>query len=358
MAFLDATQWNDLQASEAVNEKRFNALGIVGSIVDSTPFIDYIPPSGIEAFNTLSSLRNFQFPVINDQQVTVVTTPGFGNIPSNLPTSANYTFQAYDVFSGFRHYPAANSNNQIDSDWQREQVMLNVAHECANSIETILAARLEERKTQLLDFTTQVSQGDGTFTFNATPDELQINKAAQKETMFFNLQQLLAANKLPGEYRLVTSRAGLSVQMSEAAKFGVNNDRNLQALGFLPTDRLYESDNISAGSDIFNGWFLRDGSIGVYENFPWDFRNRTEIGGRMWSVSDVQLPFARMRANIYVNNEATEATSLISTGTDSNLRMTHFEEMAIWFRFYVVFRYNSDLATRAQDIVKVKGLTT
>jgi len=66
----------------------------------------------------------------------------------------------------------------------------------------------------------------------------------------------------------------------------------------------------------------------------------------------------RMRANVYVNKEATEATSIISPNTDTNLVMTHFEEMALWFRFYVVYRYNSAIGSRVNDIVKLKGLTT
>ena len=186
----------------------------------------------------------------------------------------------------------------------------------------------------------------------------KFSKAAQKETMFYNLEELMAANKLGGDYRLATSRAGLAVQRSEAAKYGVSNDKNLQALGFLPSDRLYESDNISAGSDIFNGWLMRDGAMGIYSNHPFDFANGTMVDGKEWSVSDVELPFTRMQANVYVNSQATEATSLISGGTDSNLKMTHFEELAVWFRFYVVYRYNSDLSTRANDIVKVSGKTS
>ncbi|WP_288374105.1 hypothetical protein, partial [uncultured Chryseobacterium sp.] len=69
-------------------------------------------------------------------------------------------------------------------------------------------------------------------------------------------------------------------------------------------------------------------------------------------------PFTRMVANVYVNNAATDATAMVSAGKDSNLIMTHFQEMAIWHRFYVVYRYNSDLANRVNDIVKITGLTT
>lgn len=358
MAFINATLWNDLQVSNATNEKRFSELGIIDAVKASTGSVDYVPPSAQQAMRELSSLRDIEIPVIKDQTVVVNATPGFTHIPSNLPESDKYFFQAYDVFSGFRHYPAANANNMIDSDFQRMAVMNNVAYAMGNTVESILSTQLEARKTQLLNFTTQVSQGDGTFVFDGGTDKLNISKAAQKETMFYNLQALLEANELPGGYRIVTNRGGLAVQRSEAAKYGSNNEKNLQALGFLDSTRIHETGNISAGSDIFNGYFLRDGSIGVYENFPWDFRNGTRIAGREWNISDVELPHVKMRANIYTNSQATDATSLITAGTDSNLIMSHFEEMAIWVRFYVVYRYNSSLSTRANDIVKITGLTS
>lgn len=358
MANLDATLWNDIQSTDATNEKRFSELGIVDSIKESTPFVDYISPSAREQLQSVSSLRDVQVPVLKDQTVVVNQTPGFNFIPDNLPESDQYSFTAVDVFSGFRHYPGQYANNTVDSDWARGQVMKNVAYGMGNTIETLLSTELENRKTQLLDFTTQVSQGDGTFSFNGGTDTLEINKAAQKETMFSNLEELMAANELGGNYRIVTNRAGLSVQKSEAAKYGPANEKNLQALGFMPSDRVHESGNISAGSDVFNGFFLRDGSMGVYENFPFDFREGTTIDGRTWSVSDVEIPFTRMRGNIYTNANATDATALVSSGTDSNLIMTHFEEMAIWIRFYIVYRYNSDLTTITNDVVKIKGLTT
>lgn len=358
MAFLDATDWNDIQSTDATNEKRFSQLGIIDAVKDSTSFIDYISPTAREQLRTASALRSVQIPVIKDQTVVVNTTPGFTFIPDNLPESAQYTFTAVDVFSGFRHYPAQFQNNTLDSNFVKEQVMTNVAFAMGNTIETLLTTQLEARKTQLLNFTTQVSQGDGTFVFDGGSDTLKINKAAQKETMFVNLEELMSANELPGNYRWVTNRAGLAVQKTEMAKFGAANDKNLQALGLPTADRLYESGNVSAGSDIFNGFMLRDGAMGVYENFPFDFVNGTEINGKKWSISDMEIPFTRMRANIFVNNDATDATALVSAGTDTNLIMTAFQEMAIWIRFYIVFRFNSDLTTRANDIVKIQGLTT
>jgi len=62
--------------------------------------------------------------------------------------------------------------------------------------------------------------------------------------------------------------------------------------------------------------------------------------------------------DVYINKEATEANSIITPNTDTNLTMTHFEEMAMWFRFYVPYRYNSAIATRQNGIVKLLGKTT
>ena len=358
MAYLDATDLLDIQESNASNEKRFSQLGLIDAVKDSTPFVDYLSPSAKEKMRTTSSLRDIQTPVIQDQTVTVNTTPGFPFIPDNLPTSAQYTFTAVDVFSGFRHYPAQFANNAMDEAFTKQQVMKNVLYGMGNTVETLLATTLELRKSQLMNFTTQINQADGTYTFNAGTDTLEINKAAQKETMFSNLNELMSANDLAGEYKFITSPAGMAIQRQQAAMFGPANSENLQALGFVDSANLYRSNNIAAGSDVFNGWMFRNGSMGVFENFPYDFVSGTSFAGKEWSITPTPLPFTRMQANIYVNNEASNAEALVGAGTDTNMTMTHFQEMAIWNRFYIVFPYNSDLTTRVSDVVKIKGLTT
>lgn len=357
MAFINSTLWNDLQSSDATNEKRFSEQGLLDAVKASTPATrEYIPPSGIEQMQSLSSLRDFKIPVIKDQQVTVTQSPGF-SIPSNLEESDSYFFQPYDVFSGFRHYPAAYDNNQIDQEFAVREKMKNIAYAMGDEVESILSTVIETRKTQVLNGDSIVTSA-GDFSFDAVTDTLEIDLAAQNETMFYALNELMEINELPGDYRIATSRGGMAKQKAAMLKYGPENEKNLAALGFLGMDRIHQTGNISAGSDVFNGYFLRDGSVGVYENFPSDFRNGTRIAGKEWRVSDMELPYVKMRANIFTNTEATDATSLITSGTDSNLTMTHFEEMAVWARFYVVYRYNSDLSTRANDIVKIKGLTT
>ena len=355
MAFMDATLWNDIQGDNATNEKRFSPLGVVDLVADSTSAIDYILPSQIQALNTVSSLRAVKIPVIKDQTVTVGTTPGFNFIPSNYGESATYSYTTYNVFSGFRHNASLFANNVIDSDFARAQVMKNVAYEMGKTISGILVTNLEARKTQVLNNLIQVSQGTGAYTFSA--NTLTVSKGAQTDTMFFNLEALMASNELGGQYRIVTNRAGLSYQKSRQLTNGTYNATNLEALGMFPLDRMYESGNISAGSDVFSGFLVRDGAIGIIPNFPYDFVNGTELAGKKWSITDMELPFCRMRANIYTNREATNSSALV-TGNDSNGIMSTFEEMGIWCRFTVVYKYNSDLSTRANDIVKIVGATS
>jgi len=357
MAFLDATVLNDFQASEATNEKFDANYGMLRLASDSTPYVDYVPPSVKELLTKSSASRNALIPVLKDQTVTVSATPGFDQIPVNLGETGTYYFTAYDVFSGFRLYPAAFENNMLgDAAWYRDQILRNVLKACAVSADDIVETVLETRKTQVLNYVTQVSQNDGTFTFGSST--LTINKAAQKEVMFPMLNQLMIANQLPGNYRIVTSPGGLISGETEAMKYGQQNDKNIKwAQAAMSPDRRYVSDQITTSAN-FNGFYVRDGGIGVQENYPYDFRKGTSFAGKKWSISDVKLPYMNMRANVFVNVEATEATSIVSPNTDTNLTMTHWEEMALWFRFYVMYRYNSDLTARQNDVVKLIGATS
>ena len=358
MAYLDSTVLSDFQAREAVNEKFEANYGMLNLAKDSTSFVDYVPPSVQQMLATSSSARNATIPVLKDQTVTVNTTPGFANIPINLGETATYYFTAYDVFSGFRFFPATHAENQVDGNWYFDQIMRNVLKACAATTDDIIETVLTARKTQKLAYAPQISMGDGTFTWDDSANTLTLNKAAQKDTAFPYLQQLMIANQLPGNYRIVTSPAGLLVGDVEAAKYGAGNTKNIAwANSLIPADRRYISDQISTSGN-FNGFFVRDGAIGLYENYPYDFRMGTKLAGKEWSVSDVELPYMKMRANVYINQEATDATALVTPGTRSDLKMTHFEEMALWFRFYVVYRYTSDLVNRPNDIVQIIGATS
>jgi hypothetical protein len=359
MAYLDLTVLNDFQAREAVNEKFEANYGMIDLAQASGQSIDYIPPSVMQQLATISASRGVKIPALKDQTVTVGVTPGFANIPTNLGETATFGYTAVDVFSGFRLFPGSYENNQIDAAWYRDQILRNVLKAMAVYIDDLIEVVLEARKTQVCAYAAQVSQGAGVFTFDAGTDTLNIAKAAVNETMFWNLVQLAQANQVGGQYRIVTSPGGLISSQTQSRMYGVGNSKDIQwNETVIPPDRRFVSDQLAAGSDIFNGFFVRDGEIGLIENFPFDFRNGTEIAGKKWSITDVALPYTKMRANIFINTEATDATAIITPTTDTNLLMTTFEEMAIWHRFFIPYRYNSAIASRAQGILKISGKTT
>ena len=359
MSYLDTTVLNDFQADQATNEKFKANYGLVDLAKDSTPFTDYIPTSVEEKLSTASASRDALIPVIKDQTVTVTSVPGFSNIPINLGETDNYFFTAVDLWSGFRMYPASFENNQLDAAFYRDNVIKNVFKAMAVAKDDLIEATLETRKTQVLSFITQISQGEGTFTFNSSTDTLEISKAAQKDTMFTYLNELMMANQLEGDYRIVTSPAGLLVSQVEALKNREGQaEQLLWSQSAVPPDRRDITNQISPSSDNFKGFFCTLWRFRNGLSFHMGFSEWTMFGGKEWSVTATEMPFIRSRINVFVNKEATEATSIITPNTDSNLIMTHFEEMAMWDRFYIVYRYNSDLATRQNGVVKILGSTS
>jgi hypothetical protein len=358
MSYINATRWNDIQVGGALDQKRYPELGAVNAAYASTPFVDYISPTVQQNLSEISAQRKIQIPTFLDGAVVVNQTPGYNNIPSNLLESKNFTVVAYDIFSGFRHYESTFENNQVDSQDAIDIKMKRVAYEMAKVKEQIIISVLETQKSQVINFTEQVSAATGDYLFNPATDLLTLKRAVQDETMFYTLEALAEANEITGAGRVISNRGGLVRQKVQALKYGAGNEQNLEALGFYGADRMHQSSQISAGTDMFNGFYLKDGAIGLYSNFPYEFRKGKELSDQKWTVSDVELPFLLSRCNIYTNEAATDSSALVGLkngNLDSNTIMSTFSEMAVWDRFYVVTTPNEALATRSNDVFKIKG---
>ena len=357
--YITVTRFNDLQVGGKLDQKRYPELGAVNAAYASTPSVDYISPSVQESLKTISSQRLIEIPTFINGPVVVGDTPGYNNIPSNLLESDTFGLVAYNIFSGFRHYPSTYDNNVMDSQDAIDTKMKRVTYEMAKIKESIIIGVLESNKTQVLDFTEQVSPNTGDYNFNATSDVLEIKRAVQNETMFYTLEALAEANEIMGAGRVITNRAGLVRQKAEAIKYGAGNEKNLDALGFYDIDRMHQSSQISAGIDMFNGFYLKDGAIGLYSNFPYEFRNGKKLNDREWTISDVELPFLKSRCNVYTREGVTDSSALVGTHNnelDSNTIMSTFSEMAIWDRFYIATTPNKEIGTRSNDIFKIRGL--
>ena len=169
MAYIDANQLNDLQITGGIDEKRLNRHGIIQAVKAGTPAAkQLIPQAALESLRTMSGARAIELPVIKDSTATVTTSPSF-TIPSNLNETTFYSVTPINFFSGYRVYPAAFDNNAIDIAAYTKAQNIRVLEAMADLKESTLAVQLEAYKTQLMNHTVQVSQGDGTFVFNGTP---------------------------------------------------------------------------------------------------------------------------------------------------------------------------------------------
>lgn len=358
MAFIDSTKFDDLQSLNQQNETRISKYGLIDMAINSGSKQDYISPTDIDAHRTVSGARNIVMPSLIENTPTVVTDPGFDNIPINLGESGTYYLTAYNIFSGMRWFPSMHENNQIKADFyfngQMDRILRGMADVKSGIIETVL----ESKKTRVLDYTTQVSQGDGTYVFNTGTDTLEISKAAQIESMPYSLVQLMMANKQDGNYSIVTSPGG-GVSMNVAAtKYGMNNDKNLQDFqSAIPMDARYIDHQISTSAN-FNGFLVKDGGVGLIQNYPYDFRVGTQFGNVEWSVTNTIMPYVNAQLNLFISKEASDTRNLVTGANDSNGTMSHYQSVALWDRFYVFTRYISDPDTLANEIVKLEGKTT
>ena len=360
MPHLDIGVLDDLQAKgNLFNQKIGGRYGALNVVKDGGQFVQFLPPSVREELSTISGARSINIPVLLDQAVTVTTTPGF-NIPVNLGETQEFSYTAVDIFSGMRLYPAAFKNNVADIEDYRSNVLDNILKEMAIHADNACLQVMSDRASHnLTDFDILDGSATGSATVN-TANVITLNAAAQTDVMFRNFAEIITANELDDmPYGIVTNPGGLALSEAIAAKNGSNQAIDLeQAQGLMSPDRRYKSNQLTAAGRMA-GYLVRDGDLGIVENFPYDYVQGTELGGtKKWSVSNTELPHLRMRANIYTNAEATDATALVTGGNDSNLTMTTFEEMAIWARFYIIHKPMTTFDTTGKTgIIQIAGTT-
>ena len=163
MAYLDPNYLNDAQFRSLYDEHYYQPTGIMALARASTPATKTSAPNGYisnqmeDYFKTSDSRRGNEFPVIQDQVITVNTTPGYGNIPDNLPDTYAQSYTAVDIFSGYTFYPDSYDNTDVDGVQERNMRTMKIFEAMGKAGESAVLAIMEQRKTQLLDFTTQTA---------------------------------------------------------------------------------------------------------------------------------------------------------------------------------------------------------
>jgi len=351
--FIDFSALNAYQDKITQTEKEKQRYGLLECLRHNSPKNKVLTPTLRAHLKTVEG-RTTEYTGLKEDVITTTSVESF-TIPAHLSDSEQKTLTSVSIFSGFQVYPAWFQNNTIAYEDYLMNKYDEVFSAMASAKETQVGNLLNTNKTQGLDGVTQVNNGDGTFAFDTSNDWLTANKAAQKDVLFSNLKTLFRINKKVGDYNIVVNEGGFNLALNEIFKFGQMNQENRQFIeNQLPI--YFETLGIAPGSDQFLGYMMRAGAIGGVQNYPFDFREGTVVDSKVWGIMDTPAPYIGERLNVYHNREAVDASNLGET--TSHLRMTSMEEWGFLDKFFLTSVYNSDLTTRVNEILKIKGLTT
>lgn len=353
MAHIDLSYLYNIQTRIAQDEFRAGEYGVIGLAKKSTAAFPLLSPELRNYVATLEG-RSIDIPALTKDTITVTTSESY-TIPEHLSVSAVTSFSLVKIFSGFRVYPQNFVNNMISEQQYTENKMLEVMEAMANEKESQILTVLSNRKSQVVNGVTQINGGDGTFTYQGATDQLDLDKASQKDMPLTNLTKLMQINKFRPPYSLVANTGGLNLSQNEILKYGAQNSKDLTANNRMPI-ALFESNNISAGSDQFVGYLIKDGAIAVMQNYPSNFRNGLQIGSKRFSVMDMPAPFVGEPLNVFYNEDTIDASAVGTT--TGHMAMSWYKEYAFLDSFVIFYSYNSAIASNANDIIKLVGKTS
>ena len=355
MSVITQTKIAKFQDKVVQTELDQRVFGLNQMFLDSTPKNKILTPSMLQALQTKQT-RTVTYPALKEDVITSTSVESF-TIPSNISDAEEVTITSISIFSGYKVFPAMFIDNAISREDYEMNKLEEVFKSMANAKEVQQLAFLETQKTQVWNNLTSINNGAGTYAFNTGTDTLDVDLAGQKNGFFNRLKTSFRNNDQSrmGSYSFVTNEGGLTLALDTIATLGQSNASNQQN-GMNAIPKLYGSQNISGGSDQFVGFMIEDGAVGVAQNFPWEFRTAIATSDAQWGITDTNVPMLGNRINTYYNTGKADASA--EGGTLAESRMTTYEEFGFLDKFYLVSSYNSDLATRANNIVKVKGATS
>jgi len=355
MSIITQTKIAKFQDRVVQTELDERIFGLNQMFLDSTPKNKILTPSMVAELQKKQT-RTITYPALKEDVITSTAVESF-TIPSNISDAEEITITSISIFSGYKIFPAMFIDNAISREDYEMNKLEEVFKAMANAKEVQQLAFLETQKTQVWTNLTSINNGAGSYSFNSTTDLLEVDLAGQKNGFFNRLKTSFRNNDQSrmGSYSLVTNEGGLTLALDTIATLGQANASNEQnATNSIP--KAYGSQNISGGSDQFIGFMIEDGAVGIAQNFPWEFRSEIATSDAQWGVSDTAVPMLGNRINTYYNKGKADASA--EGGTLAESRMTTFEEFGFLDKFYLVSSYNSDLATRANNILKIKGATS
>lgn len=345
MAYIDPTVLTAFQQRDPVQgEIRTTNYGLIKAFKESTP--NY--PISAEARAVLEKAQDIaiSIPAIPDNAITTASSESF-TIPANLNTSETKTATFYTLFAGFHVYNAMFKDNMIARESYIMDRMKQIDKGMATAKTSTLLTIIDGQKTQSLPNNPVSNDG---ITYAAST--LTCTLAAQQQRIFQNLNVIAEDNGLE-KPKIFAVSPGIQVLQNFNDMYGAANTIDLQNQGFIPS---IHADNRITNTVRWTGYLMENDAFGVYDNFKWDFVNRTTVGSAKWDVSAQPLPLLGSNVMIYYETDKADATSLMTN--TSTWQMTTVEKYGFIHRYAVLTPYNSAIGSKVNPVIKVVGATS
>lgn len=347
MAYILETELNAYQTLRAQTEMKTPKHGVIPFVLEQTPLVQ-VDMDTVEKIKNANG-RSVDISAIKESTPTVASAFSY-TIPALYGETDKTTVTIYNLWTGFHFNALDFANNAIAA----EQFKLARIQECDKALSKeaaeILLSVLDTRRTQVL---TDTGAPTGV-AFDGTADALEIALAQQSNPFFDYINTILAQNDIDGDAMAVASHS-IGHILANHRLYGANNDKNLLGQSF-PSIKGEASLTPTAGSNA-TAYVVKAGAIGLFPSYPIEFAS----GGAgapadvKFGVGSVALPMSGLKPLLYEEVQKFDGTALGTARPTA--AMTYKTIYGIGLSFGVVTSYNSDLANRVNDIVKVELLS-
>lgn len=358
-AFIDATQFAKIQFKKFQEDNQIEKYGFLDAAVQSTAVakVNGLITPEVEA--TLRSLEKTTHEIPARKEQTLETTDVESFVfPLNPGENENFTATKFTISTGFGISDRSFVENIDARTPYLGQKFFEASKAMANKKDQIIRDILNTRRTQVLDNAALLDEGSETWNFNTGTDELEVDQAAQQGNFYYKTDQLARSNFQEQPFVMITNKVGLTNVTSNIMSHGVGNDFNRQDPRNIPFPIL-ESPNqtIVGGTDRFVAHLLQMGGIGLIDNITHNYANKRESFGAegriQWGVTNGLMPYLNSAIPFLYRDSYGDNSSFSSGST--NLKVDILESWKFHHIFYIITSYNQDLATRPNNIIRMRG---
>ena len=358
--FIDATQQAKIQFRKFQENNQVETYGFLDAGVQSTAVArvnGLITPEVEQQLSVLEKTAH-EFPARKEITLTTTNVESF-QFELNLGENETFTATRHTIATGFGISDRAFVENIDAREPYLGQKFIEASKAIANAKDVIIRDLLNTRRTQVLNSAdpSLLDEGSETWNFNTGTDELEVDQAAQQGNFYYKLDQLAKNNFQDQPFMLIANKLGLTNVTSNILKFGQSNDQNLQSAQNIPFPAVTSPNQVIAGPDRFLAHMLQMGGIGLVDNITHNYAKRRESYGAegkiQWDVTNGIMPYIDSAVPFLYRTTYGDNTALSAGST--NLAVDILENWRFHHTFYLISSYNQDLATRPNNVIRVRG---